>query len=161
MSLPAPSPRQGRIIWLALTGLAIALLVALLIALVWGLGQIIRVLSPVLWPLAVAGVLAYLLDPLVDSLERRNIPRTRAILCVFALAAVQCSSTSVFSFVRLQSPERNERSAIVGSPGITGSAAGSRKKSGETRTMAESRMVLIDMGFSSERIGGRPFSRNF
>ncbi len=88
MSLPAPNPRQARIIWLALTGLAIALLVALLIALVWGLGQIIRVLSPVLWPLAVAGVLAYLLDPLVDSLERRNIPRTRAILCVFTLAAV-------------------------------------------------------------------------
>lgn len=88
MSLPAPTEKQARIIWLALTGAAMALLVALLVALVWGLGKILALLSPVLWPIAVAGVIAYLLDPVVDFIERRGAPRPRAILCVFALALV-------------------------------------------------------------------------
>jgi len=86
MSFPAPSERQARVIWRALTGLAIALLVALIAALVWGFGQVLAILSPVLWPIAVAGVLAYLLDPVVDFFERRRIPRPRAIVCVFLLA---------------------------------------------------------------------------
>ena len=86
MSFPPPSERQARVIWLAVTGFAIAMLVALVAALVWGLGRLLDLLSPVLWPLAVAGVLAYLLDPVVDWLERRKVPRTRAIVTVFCLA---------------------------------------------------------------------------
>ena len=77
-----------RVIWLALTGLAVAVLVGLVVALVWGLGQVLRMLSPVLWPIAVAGVIAYLLDPVVDFIERKGASRPRAILCVFALALV-------------------------------------------------------------------------
>jgi predicted PurR-regulated permease PerM len=88
MDFPPPSDRQARLIWSALTGLAVAMLVALVVALVWGLGQVLGVLSPVLWPLAIAGVVAYLLDPVVDFLERRRIPRPRAILGVFVLAVV-------------------------------------------------------------------------
>jgi len=86
MTFPPPSERQARVIWLAVTGFAIAMLVALVAALVWGLGRLLDLLSPVLWPLAVAGVLAYLLDPVVDWLERRKVPRTRAIVTVFCLA---------------------------------------------------------------------------
>lgn len=81
-----PTDRQARLFWLALSGLAIATLAALTVALIWGLGQIVRLLSPVLWPLAVAGVIAYLLDPLVDHLEQRGARRSRAILAVFAMA---------------------------------------------------------------------------
>ncbi len=86
MSIPPPTQRQARIIWLAVTGLAVATLVALVAALVWGLGRVLDILAPVLWPLAVAGVIAYLLDPVVDWLERRKVPRTRAIVTVFCLA---------------------------------------------------------------------------
>jgi predicted PurR-regulated permease PerM len=86
MNFPPPTPQQARIIWLALTGLAVAALAALLVALIWGLGQVLHVLAPVLWPIAVAGVLAYLLDPVVDVLQRARLPRPRAILCVFGLA---------------------------------------------------------------------------
>jgi predicted PurR-regulated permease PerM len=86
MNLPPPSERQARLIWLAVTGLAIAVLVALVAALIWGLGRLLDLLAPVLWPLAVAGVIAYLLDPVVDGLERRKVPRTRAIVTVFCLA---------------------------------------------------------------------------
>src|SRR5207247_412109 len=88
MSFPSPSPKQAKVIWLALTGMAVAVLAALGVALVWGLGKILEILSPVLWPLAVAGVLAYLLDPVVDFLEQRAIPRTRAIILVFIMAVV-------------------------------------------------------------------------
>jgi predicted PurR-regulated permease PerM len=86
MSFPPPTEKQARLIWLALSGLAIAALVSLVVALFWGLGQVVQMLSPVLWPLAVAGVIAYLLDPVVDRLEKRIHSRAKAILCVFGLA---------------------------------------------------------------------------
>ncbi len=88
MTFPPPTERQARLIWAALTGLALATLGALVVLLVWALGRVLNVLGPVLWPLAVAGVIAYLLDPVVDWLERRRVPRARAIWCVFALALV-------------------------------------------------------------------------
>ncbi len=86
MSWPPPSAAQARLIWWALAALAVAVLVTLAVAVVWGLGQIINLLAPVLWPLAVAGVLAYLLDPVVDFLVARKIPRPRALALVFLLA---------------------------------------------------------------------------
>jgi predicted PurR-regulated permease PerM len=86
MNLPPPTEKQARIIWFSVTGLAIGILVALLVALVWGLIKALQLLSPVLWPIAVAGVLAYLLDPVVDFLERKGVKRTRAIVSVFLIA---------------------------------------------------------------------------
>ncbi len=88
MSLPPPSERQARLIWAAATGLAGMVIVALVVLLIWGLGRVLNVLAPVLWPLAVAGIIAYLLDPVVDFLEGRGTPRARAILIVFALGMV-------------------------------------------------------------------------
>src|SRR2546425_12022894 len=87
MNFPPPTPEQARVIWLALTALAGAVIVAILAGIIWGFGQVLHLLSPVLWPLAVAGVFAYLLDPVVDVIERLGAPRARSIICVFALAA--------------------------------------------------------------------------
>jgi predicted PurR-regulated permease PerM len=86
MAFPPPNERQARLLWFTACAVAVGLLVSLLCLLVWGVGQVLRVLSPVLWPLAVAGVLAYLLDPLVDFLEKRRVPRPRAIGVVFGVA---------------------------------------------------------------------------
>src|SRR3954463_8544687 len=83
-----PSPTQSRVIWFAVTFLAIGVVIALLTGCVWALGRILHLFSPVLWPLAIAAVVAYLLDPVVDLLERRRIPRNRAVIFVFALAVV-------------------------------------------------------------------------
>src|SRR6266700_2050565 len=88
MMFPSPTPRQARIMMLALTGFAFAVLAGLLAALVWAVGRVLQILSPVLWPLAAAGVIAYLLDPVVDFIERKGASRARAILAVFALAAL-------------------------------------------------------------------------
>ena len=84
MNFPPPTARQARVIWLALTGLAWAVLMSLAAAVVWGLSRAVELLAPVLWPLAVAGVVAYLLDPVVDWLHRKGASRPQAILSVFA-----------------------------------------------------------------------------
>ena len=85
-----PGENQLRIIWFALTALAVTAIIAVAISAIWGISQVLNLFGPVLWPLAIAVVLAYLLDPPVNWLERRHIPRTWAILIVFAavLAAV-------------------------------------------------------------------------
>ena len=87
MNIPSPSTAQSKVIWFALTALAVAVIFCVIVGSVWGLGQVLSLLSPVIWPLAVAGVLAYLLDPVVDWIEKRGVPRTRAILLVFFVAA--------------------------------------------------------------------------
>jgi predicted PurR-regulated permease PerM len=86
MTFPPPTEKQARVIWLAATGLAVAVLVGLLVALVWGLGRVLQILSPVLWPLAIAGVIVYLLDPVVDRFEKTGLPRVVSIICVFGIA---------------------------------------------------------------------------
>lgn len=88
MSFSPPTKYQARLFWTALSGLAIGVMGGLLFLLVWGLSFVLDVLSPVLWPLAVAGVIAYLLDPVVDFCERRGLSRPRAIVCVFAIALI-------------------------------------------------------------------------
>ncbi len=92
MPFTPPTEKQARIIWLALTGAAIATLVFLTAALIWGLGQVLQILSPVLWPLAVAGVIAYLLDPVVDWFERKGFKRPAAIISVFGIALLIIAS---------------------------------------------------------------------
>ncbi len=81
-----PSEKQARFFWFTLTGLAIATVIALVVGAVWGLGRVLNLLSPVLWPLAIAAVLACLLSPLVEFFERKKIPRGRSIVMVFIIA---------------------------------------------------------------------------
>ncbi len=88
MNFPPPTAKQALVLWFSLTALAVAVLLALVGVLCWGFGWVIEKLSPVLLPLAVAGILAYLLDPVVDFFQRLKIPRTRAILMVFFLAVM-------------------------------------------------------------------------
>ncbi|MBN8247111.1 MAG: AI-2E family transporter [Verrucomicrobia bacterium] len=88
MPFPPPTPRQARTIWFSVTTFAVALSLALLALLLFGLGRLINLLSPVLWPLAVATVLAYLLSPVVHWLVDRKIPRARAVLLVFVVMTV-------------------------------------------------------------------------
>jgi predicted PurR-regulated permease PerM len=85
MSFPSPTPRQARVLWFALTALALAVLLALLGLFVWGLGQLLDRLSAVLLPLMVALILAYILDPVVEFLTRKKLPRICAVLLVLLL----------------------------------------------------------------------------
>lgn len=98
---PKPTPQQARLIWLAITALSIALFLAVLGALFWGLGWILERLTPVLIPLALAGIMAYLLDPLVDFLEARGINRSAAILLVFLFGVTLVTAVCAFMVPRL------------------------------------------------------------
>lgn len=68
---------------MGVTSLCVALFLAVLAVLFWAAGWALQRLTPVLLPLAIAGIIAYLLDPVVDFLERKRVPRTWAILLVF------------------------------------------------------------------------------
>lgn len=72
-------------IWIALTALAITLFLSVLGVLCLAAAWVISKLSAVLLPLAIAGILAYLLDPLVHFFEGRGVPRQRAIFLVFLI----------------------------------------------------------------------------
>lgn len=85
MGFPTPTEKQGRIFWYSLTALSLGILIALIGFLLWGFGWILQSLSSVLLPLAIAGIIAYLLDPVVDFLERWRLPRSWAILTVFCV----------------------------------------------------------------------------
>jgi len=59
----------------------------------------------------VAGVVAYLLDPVIDYFERKGFPRPRAIVCVFAIAIliVGAVATSVIPPIVSQTREFAQR----------------------------------------------------
>jgi predicted PurR-regulated permease PerM len=78
-----PTRFQQRTVWSALTGLAILTLGSLLVGLVWLIGQVFGFLQPVLVPLIVAGIIAYLLDPVVRLIEKRGLSRLWSVIGVY------------------------------------------------------------------------------
>ena len=66
--------------------LSIITIGALAIGLIWVLARTVSFLQPVLLPFAIAGVLAYLLEPVVGWLCKRKIKRIIAVGIVFANA---------------------------------------------------------------------------
>ena len=83
MDFPPPTAKQARLLWMSLTALALGVLVAMIGLLCLCVGWVVNRLSSVLLPIAVAAILAYLVDPIVDVLERRRLPRVWAIWLVF------------------------------------------------------------------------------
>ncbi len=80
-----PGPFQKKMIWSALTGLAIVGIGALTVFVIGVLADVLRFLQTVLVPLAFAGILAYLLEPLIKRLMARGTPRFRAMIWIFSL----------------------------------------------------------------------------
>lgn len=79
-----PSHFQRKTLWRALTGLAILTIGLLIAGLIWLTGHVLGYLQPVLIPLAVAGIVAYLLDPIVTWLQHKGLSRLKAVIGVFA-----------------------------------------------------------------------------
>lgn len=78
-----PTRFQQKTLWSAATGIAILVLGGLFVGLVWLVGQIFGFLQPVLVPLIVAGIIAYLFDPVVRLLEKRGLSRLWSVISVF------------------------------------------------------------------------------
>jgi predicted PurR-regulated permease PerM len=81
-----PTPWQQRTMWAALTCVSLFVIGWVAIYVLERVGTVLAYLQPLLVPVAVAAIMAYLLDPVVEWLAKRGLPRTRAVLVVFALA---------------------------------------------------------------------------
>ena len=108
MAFPSPSEKQAKVLWFSLTALALAIFLALLALLFFGLAWLIERLSPVLLPLVIAGIVAFLLNPLVNFFEGKmssnvtmlftklkNPKRVKAILTVFLVGLCLVATVSV------------------------------------------------------------------
>ena len=80
-----PTPWQKKILWGALTALALAVIGALVVFLIIGARRVLGYLQPLLIPVAVAGILAFLLNPVVDLFVKWGARRGAAVTVVFAL----------------------------------------------------------------------------
>src|SRR5436305_841010 len=80
-----PTPWQRKMMWAALTACFVLLLVVVLGAVIWAAANVISFLQPILIPVAIAVILMYLLDPLVEKMSRGTLSRTKAVALVFAI----------------------------------------------------------------------------
>jgi predicted PurR-regulated permease PerM len=72
--------------WSSLTALFVVLLMTIAGSVVWITANVVSFLQPILIPVAIAIILAYLLDPLVTKMSERGLGRTKAILSLFLVA---------------------------------------------------------------------------
>ncbi|MGH8046803.1 MAG: AI-2E family transporter [Chthoniobacterales bacterium] len=79
-----PSRFQWKTWWTALTALALVIIFATLTGAGWLVIYAISYLKPLVIPIAVAMILAYLLEPVVCFLTRRRFSRMWAVITVFA-----------------------------------------------------------------------------
>lgn len=79
-----PTQFQKKTLWRAITGIGVFTLGFLLIFLIWLFSQVLGYLQPVLIPIAIAGIVAYLLDPFVFWFQKKGLSRLKAVATVFS-----------------------------------------------------------------------------
>ncbi len=84
-----PTPFQRCVCWAAISGLALVVVILLVGSTLYGLGQVFMALEPVLLPVVIAGILAYLLSPATQWVQKKLVKRRIwAVLVVLLLTAV-------------------------------------------------------------------------
>lgn len=121
-----PTPFQQKTLWNAATGVSILVLGALLLGLIWLVGYVFGFLQPVLIPLIVAGIIAYVLEPVVTFLEKRGMSRLWSVVTLFLgiLVAVTLLVAAVLPGVqRSQDALKQWMSSTKVAPSLTTSDA--------------------------------------
>src|SRR5688500_15001844 len=80
-----PTAWQRKTMWASLTAVFLVVLAGIVGSFVWLAAKLIAFLQPILIPVAIAVILAYLLDPVVTRLNERGWGRGRAIAVLFAI----------------------------------------------------------------------------
>src|SRR6476619_2772657 len=80
-----PTPWQRKTMWAALTAVFVVMLITIACSVVWIVANVVGFLQPILIPVAIAVILAYLLDPVVTMMCEKGIGRTSAVLALFAI----------------------------------------------------------------------------
>jgi predicted PurR-regulated permease PerM len=91
-----PTPWQKKTIWTALTAVSMVGIGSISVGLIWLISNVIGFMQPILIPFAVAGVLAYLLDPVVTRIVRWGTSRQRAVISVFAIVTIALAGILVW-----------------------------------------------------------------
>jgi predicted PurR-regulated permease PerM len=81
-----PTQWQRKTMWAALTAVFIVLLITVGLSVIWLVATTVGFLQPILIPVAIAVILAYLLDPLVTKMCERGLGRGKAVFALFAIA---------------------------------------------------------------------------
>ncbi|MCF7784798.1 MAG: AI-2E family transporter [Prosthecobacter sp.] len=102
-----PTVFQRNVLWTAITALSIAFIGWLAIKLISLATEVMAFLQPILVPFAVAGVLAYLLEPGVEWLERRGLNRQRSVLLTFGVFTLAIVGLGWWIVVKLDDPTRH------------------------------------------------------
>ena len=84
IAIMSPTPFQRKIFWAAVTAVSFVAMGAVATLLGWLIIGAISYLQPLLIPVAIAAILAYLLEPLVEWLENRRLSRTMSVITVFS-----------------------------------------------------------------------------
>ena len=128
-----PSAFQRKMFWAALTALSFVVLAAVIV-LVGGLFlRGISFLQPVLTPVAIAGIVAYLLEPVVRWLEKRRLSRTKSVVAVFLAFTLAIGGILVW----ILPPIYKQGSTFIGDlPGYT-----ERAQSLVTKTISEAQKL--------------------
>ncbi|MBA3273605.1 MAG: hypothetical protein H0T11_07010 [Chthoniobacterales bacterium] len=74
--------------WASLTAVFLVVLVGIVETAIWLAGNLIAFLQPILIPVAIALILAYLLDLLITHLADVGYSRTKAIAALFMIASL-------------------------------------------------------------------------
>jgi predicted PurR-regulated permease PerM len=100
-----PTPWQRKTMWAALTALFIVFLVVTVASVIWVSANVVGFLQPILIPVAIAAILAYLLDPVVTRMCRGGLGRTKAVILLFllVLTALLALGSWVVPMISLQS----------------------------------------------------------
>jgi predicted PurR-regulated permease PerM len=91
-----PTEWQKKTIWAALTALSVVGIGAIAVGLIWVISNVLGFLQPILIPFAVAGVLAYLLEPVVSRIAHWGTSRQRAVFAVFAVMTIALAGVMVW-----------------------------------------------------------------
>lgn len=78
-----PSAFQRRALWIAVTAASVVVIAAISVGSVALLGWVLSYLQPILVPIAVAGIAAYLLQPILNWLVRCGWSHRKAMLAVY------------------------------------------------------------------------------
>jgi predicted PurR-regulated permease PerM len=125
-----PTEFQQKTLWNAATGVSILILGLLLVGLAWLIGNLFGFLQPVLIPLIVAGIVAYVLDPVVRLLEKRGLSRLWSVVSVFiaillgatllvaaVVPGIQRGHQNLKGFLQESKPRQNSEQAAT--PALT------------------------------------------
>ena len=150
MASDLPTPTQKKICWAGLTAVAALATVSVILVAGWSIVSLCGYLKPVLTPVAIAAVLAYLLTPVVTLLCRWRIPRTAAVILVFVLF-----SAAMALIIASVAPSLQHQGSLFASklPGYSQKISQLAKDStAELKKLAALRNESGARGFSMENI---------